>query len=247
MKLYLLLALVLIAACTATPLTETQAAQEHETIVAIQEEKMKFTIEKVTLTTSDEKHLAGTLYNGGEKSIILLHQLNLDRSSWDSFAKELQQEGWTLLAIDLRGHGESDGDWKAFSDQSFIAMLEDVKAAASFLSERGKRVSAIMGASIGANTAFRYSSQKRLPAILLSPGIEYHGININDITSSAPTLIIVAEGDAYSYTSSQELNENNLLGKKELLVLPRAEHGTYLLEKPGVKEAILSFLSNLLN
>jgi dienelactone hydrolase len=202
------------------------------------------TIERVTFSTADGKKLVGTLYlTEGEKSLILLHQLNHDRTSYDAFAKELMQQGWTLLAIDFRGHGESEGNWKSFSDKEFIAMLLDAEAAASLLGEREKIVKGIVGASIGANTAFRFGSVKRVPAILLSPGLLYKGIDINDITSSAPVLTIVSEGDRYSYTSSKELAENNMLGRHELYVHPGSEHGTYLLAFAEIKDKIVAFLN----
>jgi len=201
---------------------------------------MEFTKERVELKTSDNVTVFGSYYPSGEKGVILLHQLGLDRRSWDTFAKILQQQGFSVLAIDFRGHGESQGKWQSFTNKDFQAMLLDAKAAGTFLHKKEKNVSAVLGASIGANTAFRYSSEFKVPAVLLSPGLEYRGIDINNITSTAPTLIIVSEGDTYSADSSKELDANNLFGTHSLVVLPGDKHGTYLL--PTAEDSILSFL-----
>lgn len=197
---------------------------------------------RVEIMTSDGKRLVGNYYEGGEKALLLLHQLNSKKESWDAFARRSQKAGFSLLALDFRGHGESEGDWHSFKDEDFVAMLYDAEAGASFLKEKGKRLVAVLGASIGANTAFRYSSEEHIPAVLLSPGLLYHGIDINNVTSTAPTLIIVGKGDEYSYDSSRELEQNNLLGEHALMVVESAKHGTYLLEEPGVEERIRKFL-----
>jgi alpha-beta hydrolase superfamily lysophospholipase len=203
-----------------------------------------FTKERITLTTGDHVQLIGSYYDAPGDGVILLHQFQRNRESWDPFAKELQQRGLAAIAIDLRGHGESEGSLQAFSDQDFQAMLQDAEAAATFLQKREKRVGAIVGASIGANTALRYSSVHKTPAVLLSPGLTYHGIDINDTTSNAPTLIVAAKGDDYAYSSSVELERNNLFGEHRLLVVKGSQHGTDMLSEPGVAEAMLDFLQN---
>ncbi len=203
---------------------------------------MEFTKERVELRTEDNISLVGNYYPAGGNGILLLHQLDLDRNSWDRFAKLLQQRNLSVLALDFRGHGESQGKWQSFSEKDFRAMLLDAKAGAAFLHAKGKNVSAILGASIGANTAFRYSAEHRVPAVLLSPGLDYRGIDINTVTSTAPTLILVGVRDAYSHTSSVELDANNLHGSHELVVLDTDKHGTFLLDEPGMRDRIFAFL-----
>jgi dienelactone hydrolase len=203
-----------------------------------------YSMETVRLMTADNVTLVGSYYDAPGDGIILLHQFQRNRQSWDSFAKELQQQGLAAIAIDLRGHGESEGNLQAFTDQDFQAMLQDAEAAATFLQKREKRIGAIVGASIGANTALRYSAIHKTPAVLLSPGLTYHGIDINDTTSNAPTLIIAAKSDNYAYTSSVELDRNNLFGEHRLLVIKGNKHGTDMLPEPGVTKTMLDFVQN---
>src|SRR5207247_1450246 len=40
-------------------------------------------------------------------AVLLLHGFGEDRSVWDSFRKQLLAKGWAVMALDLRGHGES--------------------------------------------------------------------------------------------------------------------------------------------
>lgn len=246
-----LFTLLLLVACAPSASNGSTAKTTIRTVPPLMinqtmEKQMQFTKERVTLTATDGTSLVGDLYENGSKGIILLHQLNLDRTSWETFAKELQRQGYTVLALDLRGHGESQGDWHTFSETQFVAMLQDARAAATFLRNREKSIFAIMGASIGANTAFRYSSENKVPAILLSPGLNYRGIDINNITSTAPTLVIVGKRDSYAYSSSQELEKNNLFGRHELLAVESEAHGTFLLSEEGVTEKVIGFLNSIM-
>lgn len=200
-----------------------------------------YTKERVELKAEDGTALVADYYEGGEKGIVLLHQYRLDRSIYEPFAKLLQQEGFSAIAVDLRGHGESDGNYERFTDDDFRKMLQDAVAAAQALDRRGKRVAGIVGASIGANTALRYSSIQNEPAVLLSPGLVYHGIDIDGVTSRAPVLIVVAQEDAYSAESSQELYENNLFGERKLLLTSGKLHGSFLLDETGAQ--VLAFLT----
>ena len=46
---------------------------------------------------------------GSKKAALLLHQRGKDYTIWDAFRKTLGEKGWSTLAIDLRGHGKSEG------------------------------------------------------------------------------------------------------------------------------------------
>jgi acetyl esterase/lipase len=99
--------------------------------------------------------LAGTLYvpvdlPAPRPGVILLHMLRQDRSSWDAFARQLADAGYTALSVDLRGHGETGGvvDWDL--------AVADLQQAWQFLAgkdEINQDRTALIGASIGANLA----------------------------------------------------------------------------------------------
>lgn len=188
--------------------------------------------QSVSFPTSDGVQIKGSYYDGGDKSIILLHMLGRNRSDWNDFANLLQKEGYSVLSIDLRGHGESANGrpYQEFSESDYRAMVLDVEAAANFLSSKGKTLEAIVGASIGANVGLNYASKHGIAKlVLLSPGLNYRGVETEDPTKSyqGRTLFVVGTGDTYSTDSSKELLSLAMAG--ELKEYQTSAHGTQLL------------------
>ena len=191
----------------------------------------------IQFTTADDITIYGDLYGGGEKAIILLHMFTVTRKTWSDFSPELQKKGYTVLAIDLRGHGESDLDYEEFSEDDFNNIILDAEAAKNFL---GKERVAVIGASIGANTALRFASE--VDAIVaLSPGLDYKGIDAEAAAGSVqvPTLIVVSSEDTYSAKSSEKLK--SLIGGSELKIYSDKGHGTKMLDRE-TKDFILNWL-----
>ena len=97
--------------------------------------------ERVTFTSNDGVSLVGSYFtpkpgiNNSTPSVILLHMLGRDRSTWNEFAQDLSHRGYAVLSVDLRGHGESIKQGNAtISYQSFVPddfknMTLDVKGA----------------------------------------------------------------------------------------------------------------------
>src|SRR3989344_931611 len=102
--------------------------------------------EKVSFLTEDGVTVVGDYYEGGgEKAVLLLHMMPATRASWIAFANKLVAEGWSALAIDLRGHGESVSvpggalDYKTFSDAEHQASIADVESGIEYLTKRGMK------------------------------------------------------------------------------------------------------------
>src|ERR1044071_9524015 len=67
-----------------------------------------------TLNTSDGWKIAAWYWpppsaNAKAPGVILLHQRAKDKGSWGSLPAQLVKQGYAVIAIDLRGHGESVG------------------------------------------------------------------------------------------------------------------------------------------
>ena len=90
----------------------------------------------IKLNTSDGVGIAADYYEAdGCDGIVLAHMMPADRRSWRVFAERLQKGGFRVVAIDLRGHGESAGGpvgYKNFSDREHQASVCDLAAAAHF-------------------------------------------------------------------------------------------------------------------
>ena len=79
----------------------------------------------------------------GDPAIVLLHGGGQTRHAWGSAATTFARRGWHTVAVDLRGHGDSD--WAADGDYDLGAFAGDVRAVAASLPRRP----ALVGASLG--------------------------------------------------------------------------------------------------
>jgi len=97
-----------------------------------------------TFPTPDGLRLAADVAGSGERGcVILAHGGGQTRHSWASTATRLAESGWKTIALDLRGHGESQ--WAADGDYQIQRFAEDLVAVSAGL--RGKP--ALIGASLG--------------------------------------------------------------------------------------------------
>lgn len=214
--------------------------------------------EKVNFDTEDGVTIVADYYEGasGGPSALLLHMMPAVKESWNGFAAALVDAGYShVLAIDLRGHGESvsggDGrlDYKAFEDADHQAKIRDVEAAVKWLEGRGaeKGRLAVVGASIGANLAIAYGADHpEVPAVVaLSPGFDYRGVTTPDkverYAEGQGLYLVASEEDELSFGTDRQLGGI----KKDAAVkeLKGAGHGTTMLEnEPGLTEEIIEWL-----
>ena len=191
--------------------------------------------EKVTINSPDGVKLVGTIFRSekpNSPAVLLLHQWQSDRHSYDDFAKRMQGKGFAILSIDGRGFGESTRAADGMkvpperTDTAVKAMLGDVGAAFEFLSKQANvdpsRVG-IVGASYGSSLAILYAADNpKVKAVaLLSPGLNYFG---NMQTEPAvkkygdrPLLLVAANDDKESADSVNKLKaagqDDKLRGK----------------------------------
>ncbi|EKD24025.1 MAG: hypothetical protein ACD_81C00126G0008 [uncultured bacterium] len=220
-------------------------------------------MELLHLTTSDNIKLAGNYFPVSPSKqlsrngwVVFLHMMPATKESWTILASQLQQEGYAGLAIDLRGHGISDGGPKGytqFSDAEHQDSVRDVDAAIDFLTGLGARPEQIIfiGASIGANLALQYVYQHRAfkKAILLSPGFNYHGIAVQPIVSQMPSdkqLFYIASEDDVDTTNSAEVESLYALTScaiKQKEIVADGGHGSAILtHHPELIDEIITFI-----
>jgi dienelactone hydrolase len=219
----------------------------------------------VTIESPDGVRLVGSLFKSGKPNspaLLVLHQWQSDRHSYDDLAKQLQAIGFTVLTIDGRGFGESvkRGDGTPVmaerTDASVKAMLGDVGAAFAFLSKQ-ENVDAskigILGASYGSSLALIYAADHpEVGAVaLLSPGVNYFGnmpiepaVRKFKDRNNPNLLFIAAEDDKESADAVNKLDpmqvDSYLFPRK---VFPSGGHGTALL-KVGASETLSDFFAD---
>lgn len=95
-------------------------------------------------TLSSGMVLTGETYGPADAPLVLLlHGGGQSRRSWASMAKKLGERGYRALALDLRGHGDSD--WAEDGDYRLDRYVEDLAE----LIEREGGHAALLGASLG--------------------------------------------------------------------------------------------------
>ncbi len=201
----------------------------------------------LSFTTADGVTLVGAFYPPSTPpapGVLLLHMMGRQKEDWAPFATRLQEEGYAVLALDLRGHGESGGepDWAAMPDDVARAWATLVAQP-----EVDPEQTAIVGASIGANLALvAAAAEPRVRAVvLLSPGLDYRGVRTEEAIvayGERPILIVASQDDAYAAESAQRL-DGLAQGPHVLTLYPSAGHGTHMFgPQPDLSDLILSWL-----
>lgn len=215
-------------------------------------------MQKISFKTEDGIIIYGNYLQGGEISILLLHMMPAVKESWDKFAEELNKIGLSVLAIDERGHGESvEGgklDYKNFTNEEQQKKILDIKAAHKWLKGQATELSAIAGASIGANLALQYQVESNLnvKTLLFSAGFNYKGIEtkplVKKLRDPQGVFFIGAKGDIRGDGNScaliaEELFKQAKINNKKLFISETEKHGTDLLEvEPGLMPQALEWI-----
>lgn len=72
-------------------------------------------IEPIECRAADGVLLRGEEVRQGSSWVVLLHDEGDDLDCWQAVRHVLAARGWSIVALDLRGHGGSDGDWERAS------------------------------------------------------------------------------------------------------------------------------------
>jgi len=102
------------------------------------------------------------IFGGQGESLILLHSLNLSAQSWDKVFEPLAQN-YTVYALDMLGHGDSDKPPKNF-------LIEDyARSVISFMDKVKVRKAIVCGNSVGGLIALEMAASypKRVAKLIL--------------------------------------------------------------------------------
>jgi pimeloyl-ACP methyl ester carboxylesterase len=194
--------------------------------------------EAVTLTTSDKVTL-GAWYkpptNGAV--IILIHGAGGSRENLRRYADLLVQHGYGVLALDLRGHGSSDGTTNRLGWQG----TRDVGAAVAYLEGR-EEVIAIGGMGISLGSEVLLGAASTYPAIraIVADGPTNRSLDEGRVLESErPVSRKVFEG--VFYTMVQLLSGDDPPDPPLLDSMVAAESTTFLLIAGGANKEEVRF------
>jgi tetratricopeptide (TPR) repeat protein len=159
----------------------------------------------VDLKAPDGTLLKASYFAAGKPGpgVLLFHQSNRTRTSWDDVARQLATAGINTLTLDSRGHGESGGT-RAYAKDKWQA---DDEAAFQFLiSQPGVQREVIGVAGPGSDgvihavetASLRPNDIKSL--VLMSGETFRPGIEFLHEASQLPELFVVADTDEYPPT-----------------------------------------------
>jgi len=250
----LIICLLTLAACSSPAGTRLPGNNQEAAATATPQATRTPRIETgIEVEAADGLKLAGTFFAPADlpppwPGVILLHMIYGSQQDWGDFPERLNEAGFAVFTIDLRGHGKTGGemDW----DQS----RDDLQRVWSYMTGRAEvdqnRV-AIIGASMGANMALvAAAAQPEVRALgLLSPGLDYYRVTTADALATygqRPLLIGASDEDSYSAESSRQLAE--LAGESaELVMYSQAGHGTGILQtKPELADTLIDWLKRAL-
>ncbi len=212
--------------------------------------------EPQTLTTADGLSIEAFLLDAGEGApgVLLLHQFQRSMDQWGDFPEALHAQGYSVVAISYRGHGNSDAYSRALSelltDPQGAPLDVDAGLAALLAAGADANRIAIVGTSIGANLAVAsaiaddaktyVSLSSRIPPAEALAQAEAQGMQ--------SVFYISSENDAGGQAADATTLHERTAAPKELLIVDGGAHGIAILEGvPDVRTRILAWLATTLD
>lgn len=210
----------------------------------------------IDITAADGAHLKATFYSAGQPGpgILLLHQCNMDRKSWDGLASKLAAKGIHVLTLDYRGYGESAGaDAPRSERRAQRAQWEsDIEAAyKTLLSQRGVDKARIGagGASCGVSNSVRLARHHKeiLTLVLLSGRTDDAGLEYLQNNTSLSVFGAASEEDTGSARSIRQIVDTSGHTKSRLAMYNNAGHGVPMFAaQPELLPLIVEWYKELL-
>jgi pimeloyl-ACP methyl ester carboxylesterase len=209
---------------------------------------------RVTLRTRDGVDLSAVPVGSGSAGVVLLHESDGTLCNWWPYARTLAGRGLRVVAVDLRGHGDSKSPQ---SSTAYPAYPQDVLAALDWLRVRGVRRFALVGASLGGAIAL-VTAERLAPGTItavasLSAPASYGDLEVLPAARRLPrrALYLAAEGDGAFPRYARTFAARTPAGPSALHIVPGSSHGTGLLtnqtaDGDTVADLLSAFLTNAL-
>jgi len=169
----------------------------------------------VDVKSADGTILKGTYFAAANPGpgVLLFHQSNRTRKSWDELAAQLAAIGIHVLTVDSRAHGESGGKYDTEANRAAYwktGWPSDLEAAFQYLSSQSGVNRDVIGAGGAGNlgvqsaieTARRHPAQVK-SLVLLSGETERPGMEFLRQASQLPQLYVMDDNDEYPPTQEE--------------------------------------------
>jgi pimeloyl-ACP methyl ester carboxylesterase len=177
--------------------------------------------------------IRGQRWAGDQRWVLLVHQpgTKRDLDDWRHVIAYLLKEGVTAAAIDLPGHGLSEGDWT--SDRA----AADARRFIEWAHREGASSISLIGSGESGVTALKLASEGSIDALVLvsPPSVEssdYFSLR----GAGVPKLIISGGKDPVARSAANELRDRSI-GWALTVSLPTVDQGAALVAGPFARRA----------
>lgn len=193
--------------------------------------------EEVKFRTSDNLEISGWFISSknSDKVLILVHGLNSNRTSefadrFTEFGSTMQKQGFSILMIDLRGHGLSSDSRLTFG----ITERRDVIAGVNWVKQKGFKPNKIgvLGVSMGSASVIGAAAENPdISAIVVDscyaevyPIIQKHWQTASGLPEIflPSTMMFGQLWTGYDLTSSKPVNEIGRIAPRPVLIIHSA-------------------------
>lgn len=251
--LFILISVLCMPVIAAGKATKTKKVKELEPIkIEYQAPDKHFIVSDFYLPLKHNKTISIPL-------IIMIHALGENKKAWKEYAKTFTEKGYSVLAVDLRGHGESIKDkkslkhsWRTFTKEDWEKTYTDILSGIDYLKANHPQANTnkilIVGSSLGSSVAVISAEKEKKSVkglILLSPLNKYKGIETRVPLvefGNHPLMVIVSESDRMSYNAAKDLVKY-AQGEHEIIVVKNAGHGIFMLKtEPKLNNIIYEWI-----
>jgi alpha-beta hydrolase superfamily lysophospholipase len=198
----------------------------------------------VCFATRDGWVLQGHVWNAEDDEVpsaMLVHGLNEQHARYHDLADRLAADGWRVVAMDTRGHGDSvnltSGESRTvneFSNRDLYAVLADLEATQTYF---GQAPDLAIGASVGANQVLVHAAEHANVSqiALLSPSMGQGELSASEPNRAYEGAIhYMSSVEDRRATRAVERLSANHTSPHETTVFEEKGHGTGMLDEETI-------------
>lgn len=201
----------------------------------------------VSFPTDDGGTVFAHLYGKGKRGVVLVHGGRFRKESWREQANHLTTAGFRVLAIDLRGYGQSKGP--GYEDVFSAPLYKDVLAAVRYLRNEGTKSVAVVGGSLGGGAGADAVTEAKPGEIdrLVTLGGLMGGKPPEKL--NVPLLLVITKDDTSGsgprLPGVQAAFDKVPEGKKQIVILEGSAHAQFMFDtdqSEKIMKMIVDFL-----
>lgn len=175
------------------------------------------------LQTADGIALRGQQRASSGEWVLFFHDVGEDLDCWRSGSRVLAKRGYSCAAVDLRGHGLSEGSWDEESGHL------DILASAAYARQAGARSIALIGVGALAVSALAVVEDVEAAALVAISPRQVDARRLDDLRGRGVPKLFFGGGHDMAMRRSMALLRRRSIGPAVAVGLPTSLQGTHLL------------------